>query len=652
MQELRRRMASAKAWGIEPCRSSRPAEVKELVPFIDESVILGGFYTPSVGVVDSLRAGTIMRERAQEAGALTVSAEHRGARHRRRARPRPPACAPTRGDIEAETVVIACGVLEPADRPDGRRVDPADAGGPPDDRRRPGAALRRRQGRRSSSRSSATWTRTCTSARTATGLEIGSYAHRPILHDPEEIPSIEEAALVADRVPVHAGRLRAAAGAGARADARDRRRRDGRREVRDQRPALADARRRCRCSARRPRSKGLWSAAAVWVKEGPGVGKPVAEWMVARRVRDRPPRRPTSRASTSTRRPRDARAGARGRGLQQDLRDRPPRRAVGVEPRRAAVAVLRARARARRRVLRGRRLGAAALVRVERAAARGVRRPRHAAARPSGTSRWWSPIINAEHLAMRDRAGMVDLTAFAIFDVAGPGALDAVQRVADAPDGRRARPGRLHAACSTPSGGFKSDLTIMRLGDEHVPRRHRRRARHGRPASGSPTTCPPTARRRSPTSPRPGRTLGLWGPRARDILAVVTARRRLARGLPVRHLPDDRDRHAARARLAHLLRRRPRLGALRADRAGRAAVGHRLGGRPRRTGSSRSGSASTARPAGSRSATAPTASSSTSEYNVVEAGMAWGKVKDAGLRRQGGARRATARRSRPRSCAR
>src|SRR5205814_548432 len=27
------------------------------------------------------------------------------------------------------------------------------------------------------------------------GLEIGSYAHRPILHDPEEIPSIEEAAL-------------------------------------------------------------------------------------------------------------------------------------------------------------------------------------------------------------------------------------------------------------------------------------------------------------------------------------------------------------------------------------------------------------------------------------------------------------------------
>ena len=74
MQELRRRIASATSWGIEPVSLVTPAEVKELVPFLDESVILGGFYTPTVGVVDSLRAGTIMRERAQEPGALTVFA--------------------------------------------------------------------------------------------------------------------------------------------------------------------------------------------------------------------------------------------------------------------------------------------------------------------------------------------------------------------------------------------------------------------------------------------------------------------------------------------------------------------------------------------------------------------------------------------------
>src|ERR1700722_39520 len=64
MQELTRRMASAKSWGIEPVRLMTPAEVKELVPYINESLILGGFFTPGAGVVDSLRAGTIMRDRA------------------------------------------------------------------------------------------------------------------------------------------------------------------------------------------------------------------------------------------------------------------------------------------------------------------------------------------------------------------------------------------------------------------------------------------------------------------------------------------------------------------------------------------------------------------------------------------------------------
>ncbi len=68
MEELRRRIASAKSWGVEPVSLVTPAEVKELVPFIDESVIIGGFYTPGVGVVDSLRAGTLMREEAQALG--------------------------------------------------------------------------------------------------------------------------------------------------------------------------------------------------------------------------------------------------------------------------------------------------------------------------------------------------------------------------------------------------------------------------------------------------------------------------------------------------------------------------------------------------------------------------------------------------------
>ena len=80
-------------------------------------------------------------------------------------------------------------------------------------------------------------------------------------------------------------------------------------------------------------------------------------------------------------------------------------------------------------------------------------------------SRWWSPIINAEHLAMRERAGYTDLTAFAIFDVTGPGALEAVQRIAmrqmDVAVGRV-----VYTPVLTPSGGFKADLTIMRMADD------------------------------------------------------------------------------------------------------------------------------------------------------------------------------------------
>src|ERR1700684_4148856 len=73
MTELRRRCTAAKAWGI-PAALISPAEVAKLVPYLAESVILGGAHFPTVGVVDSLRAGTLMRERAEQLGALRVLA--------------------------------------------------------------------------------------------------------------------------------------------------------------------------------------------------------------------------------------------------------------------------------------------------------------------------------------------------------------------------------------------------------------------------------------------------------------------------------------------------------------------------------------------------------------------------------------------------
>ena len=80
---------------------------------------------------------------------------------------------------------------------------------------------------------------------------------------------------------------------------------------------------------------------------------------------------------------------------------------------------------------------------------------------------------------MRDRVGMVDLAAFAIFDVTGPGALR-LPPGAGREQGRRAgRPGRLHAA---PQRGRRDP----RRPHDHaarprpVPRRDRRRHGHAR----------------------------------------------------------------------------------------------------------------------------------------------------------------------------
>src|SRR5438132_7737993 len=112
MQELTRRVVSAKSWGVEPVSILSPAEVKEFVPFLDETVILGAFNSPTVGVVDSLRAGTIMRERAQASGALTVSA-NTGVLAIEVERGRVRRVGTTRGDVEAEDVVICCGCWSP-----------------------------------------------------------------------------------------------------------------------------------------------------------------------------------------------------------------------------------------------------------------------------------------------------------------------------------------------------------------------------------------------------------------------------------------------------------------------------------------------------------------------------------------------------------
>ncbi len=192
-------------------------------------------------------------------------------------------------------------------------------------------------------------------------------------------------------------------------------------------------------------------------------------------------------------------------------------------------------------------------------------------------SRWWSPIVNAEHLAMRDRVAMIDLTAFHVLDVTGPGALEALQQIALAE--MDVEPGRVvYTPILDHNGGFKADLTIMRLEPELLPDRHRRRARDGGPEV---VLRPAAAGRLGAAHGRDrglvhGRRLGAAGARPRRL---GDERRRLARGLSVRALPRGRAGRRARAGLPDLLRRRARLGDLRADGGRSCALGRPLGGR-------------------------------------------------------------------------
>ena len=514
MEELRRRMSSAKAWGIHS-ELVTPEQVVEKVPFLDPSVIIGAFWTPTVGVVDSLRAGTIMRERAMELNALTVvpTAEVVGldVEEGRIKRVRT-----TGGDIESDTVVIACGVWSPklaamagAHIPLTPAVHQMISVGPV-------PVLAAKEGEISFPivRDMDTL---CYERQHGADMEVGSYAHRPILHDVDEIPSIEQAKLSPTEMPFTAEdfdqQLEEAL------ELMPEILGDEKAEIRyaingllsltpDGAPVLGET----------PEVKGLWSAAAVWVKEGPGVGRAVAEWMTdglpeidlsnSDIARFYPHQRTHAHIRARTGESFNKTYGIVHPGEQWES-DRNKRLAPMHEAEKA--------------------LGAVFIEAV------GWERPMWYESNQrlldeygdkvmprehEWDSRWWSPIINAEHLAMRDRAGIVDLSAFAIFDVVGVGALDAVQSIVVA-QADVAIERVIYTPVLDERGGFRSDLTVMRL--THDRFRVVTGGAHGMvdrkwfadrmPKDGTASVVDLTSA---------FSTIGLWGPRARDILSTLT----------------------------------------------------------------------------------------------------------------------------------
>ncbi len=516
MTELRRRCSQAKAWGI-PAELLTPEGVRKLVPYLDDSVIIGGAYFPTVGVVDSLRAGTLMREQAQQLGALTVVAGTEVLGIDKSDDGRVSAVRTSKGDIRTDVCAICCGVWSPriakmagARIPLTPIVHQMISVGPialfdgtegeiayPIVRDVDENMYERQHGG---------------------DMEVGSYAHRPIIVAPDDIPAIEAAVLSPTELPFTQDDFdpQLALALELMPDLLG----DERAGIRyainglismtpDGHPVLGET----------PEVPGLWSVAASWIKEGPGIGRAVAEWMSgvtpeidiheADIARFYPHQRTTAHVTA-----RAAEGFNKMYGIVHPNEQWESGRPVRVSP----------------VYERERELGA---VFHETA---GWERPfwyernRDLLDRYRGQlmdrggeweSRWWSPIINAEHLAMRERAALFDLSAFAILDVTGPGALHALQKLAVAqlqvPVGRV-----VYTSFLDDAGGFRADLTIMRLGPRHFRvvtggatgmADYKWIADH-LPDDGSAAVTDLTSA---------WTTFGLWGPRARDILGNLTA---------------------------------------------------------------------------------------------------------------------------------
>ncbi|EQD85210.1 glycine cleavage system aminomethyltransferase T [Saccharopolyspora erythraea NRRL 2338] len=128
--------------------------------------------------------------------------------------------------------------------------------------------------------------------------------------------------------------------------------------------------------------------------------------------------------------------------------------------------------------------------------------------------RYWSPIVGAEHQVTRERAAMYDMTSLARAEVSGRGALELLQRLTtnqlDRPPGYVT-----YTLMLEPTGGIRADITVARLsrdvfqvgcnGPRDIAwlRGHADETVSVRDITGG-TCC-----------------IGLWGPRARDILAPL-----------------------------------------------------------------------------------------------------------------------------------
>ena len=504
LQDLKRRHGLATSWGIEGELLS-PEAVGEKIPVLDPEQILGGFHVPSDGLAKAVWACAALAEEASARGAAFHGETPVTAIDVARGRVR--AVETSRGRIETDLVVCCAGIWGPlVGRMAGVPIPlspvehqlvwttpvPALAGETDEIAhpilRHQGAALYFRQ--------------------RGEAYGIGSYDHRPILVSPDEIASHDEAPVMPtmrdftpeDFEPAwqEARRLLPAL-----------------RETEvaepmnamfsftsDGFPLLGEAR----------EAAGFWVAEAVWITQGPGVAKVVAEWMVegvpSLDLREADVARfdPHVRSPAYFRR----RAAAQYDEVYDALHPLQPLE----EPRELRVSPFFAR----EQELQAFFLEANGWERPHWYEANGpLVEGQPIPSRSGWEARYWSPIVGAEALATRERVALYDMTSLKRAEVTGAGALAFLQRLTTSDLERD--PGYVtYTLMLDERGGIRSDVTVARLGEERFqlglngPRDLDWMARHA-PRDGSVTIRDITGG----TS-----CIGLWGPRARDVLQPLS----------------------------------------------------------------------------------------------------------------------------------
>jgi len=139
---------------------------------------------------------------------------------------------------------------------------------------------------------------------------------------------------------------------------------------------------------------------------------------------------------------------------------------------------------------------------------------------PKGWTRHhWSPSIGIEHLATRERAGLFDETSFSKIFVRGPRALETLQYLC-ANDVDKPIGSVIYTQMLNPRGGIECDFTVTRLAPDHF--QIITGTAFGAHDLQHIQTHAPDDGILIDDATSQFACFGLWGPRARDILARVT----------------------------------------------------------------------------------------------------------------------------------